>query len=55
MKNSKSRYKHKLNMLRPGVVICSVIGIIAVVALVLYLFGIKKAAAICFVVMLSLS
>jgi len=50
MKNTvKSRYRHKLNMLKPGVYLCKIIGLLCSAALILYLLGFDQLAltAIC--------
>ncbi|HHZ05537.1 MAG TPA: hypothetical protein GX401_01915 [Clostridiales bacterium] len=44
--SNKPRYKHKLNMLEPGSVMVKIIGILILIAFILYVFSLKLLAGI---------
>lgn len=48
MKNSMKKYKHKLNMLEPGMKIVESIGILLVAGILLFVFGLKIISYVCF-------
>jgi len=48
LKNSIKKYKHKLNMLEPGIKIIESIGGLLVAGILLYVFGLKVMSYLCF-------